>query len=85
LQVPDKREIKTQYRGWNVKIKVSCLSEQINVEMACVLQGLGVDSGRLDPLYCEADLIQGRSPVAADKVGSWGIELYTHLLATPWD
>ena len=68
LQVPDKREIQTQYRGWDIKVKVSCISEQINVEMACVLQGLGVDAGTLDPLYCEADLIKGRPEVDANKV-----------------
>ena len=69
-QVPDRREITTQYRGWDIKVKVSCISEQINVEMACVLQGLGVDSGTLDPLYCEADLIKGRPEVEASKVAS---------------
>ena len=66
-QVPDKRRISTMYRGWNIKISINCLSEQINVEMACVLQGLGVDSGSLDPLYCEAELIKGRSPVEAPQ------------------
>ena len=80
LQVPDKREIKTHYRGWLIKVKVSCLSEQINVEMACVLQGLGVDSGSLDPLYCEHDLIKGRSPVDANKVGTGGTESGTPSL-----
>ena len=70
FQVPDKREILTKYRGWAIKVKVSCLSEQINVEAACVLQGLGVDSGARDPLYCEADLIQGRQAVDANKVPS---------------
>jgi hypothetical protein len=71
------------YRGWNIKVNTSCLSEQINVEMACVLQGLGVDSGSLDPLYCEAELIKGRSPVEANKVGIGGIESGTLLPATP--
>ena len=70
------------YRGWSIKVNISCLSEQINVEMACVLQGLGVDSGSLDPLYCEAELVKGRSPVEANKVGSGGIESGTLLPAT---
>ena len=70
------------YRGWNIKVSINCLSEQINVEMACVLQGLGVDSGSLDPLYCEAELVKGRSPVEANKVGSGGIESGTLLPAT---
>ena len=82
-QVPDKRRIHTMYRGWNIKVSTNCLSEQINVEMACVLQGLGVDSGSLDPLYCEAELITGRSPVEPNKVGIGGIESGTLLPATP--
>ena len=82
-QVPDKRQISTMYRGWNIKVSINCLSEQINVEMACVLQGLGVDSGSLDPLYCEAALITGRSPVEPNKVGIGGIESGTLLPATP--
>jgi hypothetical protein len=58
-KVPDRREIQTESRGWDIKVQVSCISEQVDVEIAAALQGLAVDVGMLEPLYCEAELMQG--------------------------
>ena len=60
---------KTEYRGWDIKVKVSCISEQVDIEIVAALQDLVVDVGILEPLRCEAELIQGRVQVDKSKVG----------------
>eukprot|EP00974_Lingulodinium_polyedra_P045126 4328496-Lingulodinium_polyedra.AAC.1 len=56
--LPDRREIKFEYRYETFPAKVSCIAEQISIELEAFLRGKAIAKKLLEGFGCEHELFE---------------------------
>lgn len=77
-QLPQKRTVTVTYRGVPIEVKVSTVTEELDMHIASALKARAVADGQIEEWYCESDLVPRdyKSPVgkvSAELVKDWAI------------